>query len=95
VTGQVRITGSITQIERKQFILNDCSVIVEVLQKWAFKRRKARPWQAGLLIGRTTEERSEGVRAQWQTALGVVMAAGLDRMTKLATASKAHSVPRH
>ena len=40
------------------------------------------------------KERSEGVKAQWQTALGVVVAAGLDLVIKLATASIAHCVPR-
>jgi len=47
-----------------------------ISQKWAFKRRKARPWQVGLLKEGQLKERSEGVQAQWQTALGVVMAAG-------------------
>ena len=31
---------------------------------------------AGLLMEGQLKERSEGVQAQWQTALGVVMAAG-------------------
>jgi hypothetical protein len=41
-----------------------------------FKGRKARLWRPDFLMDGQLGERSEGVQAQWQTALGVVMAAG-------------------
>lgn len=43
--------------------------------KYRFKSRKA--WRFGQALREgQLKERSEGVQAQWQTALGVVMAAG-------------------
>ncbi len=50
--------------------------------------------QAGLLIGRTTVGTLGRCKAQWQTALGEVVAAGLDCVIKLATIVDARSVPK-
>jgi len=44
--------------------------------KTGFKRRKARLFQPGFLSEGQLKERSEGDQAQWQTALGEVLAAG-------------------
>ena len=42
-------------------------------------------WECRALIGWTTEGSLGRCKAQWQTALGVVMATGLDLLIKLAT----------
>ncbi len=44
--------------------------------KTGVKVRKVRLWGPDLYKVGQLKERSEGVQAQWQTALGVVMAAG-------------------
>jgi hypothetical protein len=44
--------------------------------KYRFKSRKARPCGSGFDSEGQLKERSEGDQAQWQTALGEVMAAG-------------------
>jgi len=57
------------QIDRKPFILLNARYLLGKMKK---ARSLLRP---GLMVGQL-KERSEGSRAQWQTALGVELAAG-------------------
>ena len=56
--------------------MNELSSVADIMVNTGLKQRKARPFWGRALRGGQLEERSEGVKAQWQTALGVVMAAG-------------------
>jgi hypothetical protein len=55
--------------------MTKCTMLRQSLEKG--RKTKASPaFSAGLDKEGQLKERSEGVQAQWQTALGVVMAAG-------------------